>query len=98
MAESAKVVPLPSKNDEPILVDSDWFTLDEIDVIEELAGCEFPQFMNTPGKKAAHLRIMALIIKRRDEPDYPESELGSLRVTFGKKEVPPTKGNGSAPL
>ena len=97
MAESAKIVALPKQDDDVIHVDSDWFTLDEIDVIEELAGCEFPQFMNTPGKKSAHLRIMALILKRRTDPDFPESEVGSLKVTFGSKPVPPTSGNGSAP-
>ena len=82
---------------EVIDVDAEWFTIDEIDYIENQIGTDFTKFMNQPGPKAAHFKILATVIKRRTDPDFSIEDAGSLRVTFAKRAVPPTNGNGSEP-
>ena len=65
-----------------IVIDTDWFTIDEIDQIEQRTGQPFPRFMNGGGPMAGELRILGLLIRRRTDPDFPEERAGSLKVTF----------------
>jgi hypothetical protein len=80
-----------------IEMDSDYFTIDEIDIIEQLTGEDFTKFMNTPGPKAGHFKILAFVIKRRTDPEFPFERAGQLKAKFTKTPVPPTNGNGSGP-
>jgi len=77
-----------------ITIDTDYYTIDEIDMIEELIGDEFGKFMNLPGKKGKDLRILAFIMRRRTDPEFPFEKAGSLKISFKTAPVPPTSGNG----
>jgi len=83
-----------AQDSDVIEVDVEWYTLDEIEYIEQQIGDEFTKFMNVPGAKTKHMRILALIIKRRTDPDFPEDQVGSLKISFKVRGVPPTNGNG----
>ena len=80
-----------------ITIDTNYYTIDEIDQIEELSGEPFTKFMNGEGKKANDLRILALLIRRRTDPDFPEDRVGSLKISFKRAPVPPTVDNDSGP-
>jgi hypothetical protein len=76
-------------------IDSEWFTVDEIAAIETMIGTDFTKFMNQPGPKAAHFKVLATIVQRRTDPEFKLEDAGSLKVSFKKTPVPPTSGNGS---
>ncbi|MGH3834193.1 MAG: hypothetical protein ACRDSF_00595 [Pseudonocardiaceae bacterium] len=80
-----------------ITIDSDYYTIDEIDQIEQLTGAAFTTFMQGEGPKAKELRILALLMRRRTDPDFPEEKVGALKVSFKKAPVPPTSDSDSEP-
>lgn len=60
----------------------DW-TLDEMAIIERMTG----QFLGeVEWVSRAALAALALIIKRREDPKFPESDLGSLTVRWAEPE------------
>lgn len=90
----------PSLNgyvEDPDVVDAnpDYLTIDELDAAEELLGGPIDMMSRMPRRGPA-IRVLATIVKRRTDPDFPFERAGSLKIKFGAASVvPPTNGNGS---
>lgn len=66
-------------------IDFDSLTLDEIEILEDLAGVSIDTIGNrlTAGDapKAKIMKGLALIAARRDDPDITLEDIGKIKVT-----------------
>jgi hypothetical protein len=87
-----------------LTVDLEDLTLDEIDVLESLLDAPLDALSKPGTKRAPMLRAMAVVVKRREDPDaYPvetaeeraasKKKVGTLKVSLGGSEAnPPAPG------
>lgn len=80
---------------ELVYLDSKWYTPNEIRIIEERTGKPITQLMQGDQMKADDIQVVALVMKWRTVPDFPEDRAGDIPVVLGERPVPPTSDNGS---
>ncbi|WP_282793676.1 hypothetical protein [Streptomyces sp. CC224B] len=71
-------------------LDIDSLTIDEIDVIEEIIDGPLDSLAKPGARKAKLLRAMAVVVKRREDPDFSAEDAGKLRISFKQKAKDPT--------
>ncbi|MHC0429229.1 hypothetical protein ACX6XY_03445 [Streptomyces sp. O3] len=71
-------------------LDIDSLSIDEIDIIEDIIDGPLDALAKPGARKAKLLRAMAVVIKRRDDPDFSAKDAGKLRIQFKQKPKDPT--------
>lgn len=85
---------------DPDIIDAkpDWLTVDEIDTIEEIIDGPFDSLSGPGVRRGRMMRLLAVTVKRRTDPEFRFEDAGSLKIRFGEPApVPPTGGDGSEP-
>lgn len=77
---------------ELLSIDLDSLTIDEIDVIEEVTGAPLDELRKPGARRGPMLRAMAVVLKRRTDPNFSIEDAGRLRLQFkpGKAKTDPT--------
>ena len=79
---------------ETISFDLSTMTLGEVEVFEDLTGVPFDEAFQ-PGKpKAKAMRALAVINKRRTDPDYTWEQAGELIMSVDSTSPGPTEPAG----
>ncbi|WP_172385210.1 hypothetical protein [Streptomyces sp. MNP-20] len=76
--------------DEVLSLDIDSLTIDEIDVIEEIIDGPLDMLAKPGARKAKLLRAMAVVIKRREDPDFSAEDAGKLKIQFKQASKDPS--------
>ncbi|MFF3557322.1 hypothetical protein ACFYXL_28395 [Streptomyces tsukubensis] len=78
---------------ELLSLDLNSLSIDEIDIIEEVTGAPLDELRKPGRRRGPMLRAMAVVLKRRTDPDFSPEDAGKLRLEFktpGKSKTDPT--------
>ncbi|MFB8107282.1 hypothetical protein ACFC3O_31505 [Streptomyces sp. NPDC056007] len=75
---------------EVLSLDIDSLSIDEIELIEEVIDGPLDQLAKPGARKGKLLRAMAVVIKRREIPDFSAEDAGRLRIEFKQKPKDPS--------
>ncbi|MFB7860590.1 hypothetical protein [Streptomyces sp. NPDC056069] len=76
---------------ELLSLDLNSLTIDEIDIIEEITGAPLDELRKPGQRRGPMLRAMAVVLKRREDPNFSAADAGRLRLEFkGKAKPDPT--------
>ncbi|WP_327254085.1 hypothetical protein [Streptomyces sp. NBC_01244] len=76
---------------ELLSLDLNSLTIDEIDIIEEVTDAPLDELRKPGRRRGPMLRAMAVVLKRRTDPDFSIEDAGALRLEFkGKAKPDPT--------
>ncbi|MFF4408116.1 hypothetical protein [Streptomyces sp. NPDC001404] len=68
--------------DAVLSIDLDSLSIDEIDVIEEIIDGPLDELAKPGARKAKMLRAMAVVLKRREDPNFSLEDAGRLRISL----------------
>ncbi|MFF4531443.1 hypothetical protein ACFY1P_19505 [Streptomyces sp. NPDC001407] len=71
--------------DDVLALDIDSLTIDEIDLIEEIVDGPLDMLAKPGARKGKMIRAMAVVIKRREDPNFTAEDAGKLRIQFKEK-------------
>ncbi|MFE0699413.1 hypothetical protein [Streptomyces sp. NPDC058872] len=75
---------------EVLSLDIDSLSIDEIELIEDVIDGPLDQLAKPGARKGRLLRAMAVVIKRREDPNFSAEDAGKLRIEFKQKPKDPT--------
>ncbi|MFF2039376.1 hypothetical protein ACFVVX_03015 [Kitasatospora sp. NPDC058170] len=76
---------------ELLSVDIDSLSIDEIDIIEEVIDAPLDSLAKSGARRGPMLRAMAVVIKRRTDPDFSIEDAGRIQISIkSAKKVDPT--------
>ncbi|WP_411144971.1 hypothetical protein [Streptomyces sp. x-80] len=77
---------------ELLSLDLDNLSIDEIDIIEEITGGSLDELKKPGTRRGPMLRAMAVVLKRRTDPNFSIKDAGRLRIQLkpGKAKPDPT--------
>jgi hypothetical protein len=64
-----------------IVIDPDDLTLDEVEEVEELMGEPIDTLFSPGRRRAAALKAVLLVIRRRDDPEATLASVGSVKLS-----------------
>ncbi|MBB1251843.1 hypothetical protein [Streptomyces alkaliterrae] len=73
---------------ERISVDIDDLTIAEIETIEEVIDAPLDTMSRPDMKKGRFLRAIAVVVKRRTDPDFSVEDAGDLIISLSQDEKP----------
>jgi hypothetical protein len=75
-----EVTPAPPA-DTRIVIDPDDLTLDEVEEVETLLGAPIDTLFTSNKPRAAALKAVLLVVKRRTDPDTTLADVGSVKLS-----------------
>lgn len=78
-----EVTPAPEPADEParFVIDPDDLTLDEVEEVETLLGEPIDAIFTSGKPRAAALKAVLLVVRRRTDPDLTLADVGSVKLS-----------------
>lgn len=85
--------PTPDEKADVFEVDLEDLTIAEVEEFEDLTDLPFDEALRPGAKKGKALRGLAVILKRRENPDFSWEDAGRLRIaTTPEDPTPPADG------
>lgn len=75
---------------ELLSVDIDSLSIEEIELIEEVLDAPLDSLAKPGARRGKMLRAMALVIKRRTDPEFSIEDAGRLRISIKQAKADPT--------
>ncbi|MFE1961354.1 hypothetical protein [Streptomyces sp. NPDC059479] len=72
---------------ELLSIDLKNLTIDEIDIIEEVTGAPLDELRKPGAFRGPMLRAMAVVLKRRTDPNFSVKDAGKLSLQFKPDEA-----------
>ncbi|MFJ4666730.1 hypothetical protein [Kitasatospora purpeofusca] len=73
---------------ELLSVDIDSLSIAEIELIEEVIDAPLDSLAKDGARRGPMLRAMAVVIKRRTDPDFSIEDAGNLQISIKSKKKP----------
>ncbi|MEV6399621.1 hypothetical protein AB0M39_33385 [Streptomyces sp. NPDC051907] len=74
---------------ELLALDLDSLTIDEIDIIETVTDAPLDDLRKPGTRRAPMLRAMAVVLKRRTDPNFSIEDAGKLRIQLKPSKAKP---------
>ncbi|WP_030244199.1 hypothetical protein [Streptomyces sp. NRRL S-350] len=75
---------------ELLSIDIDSLSIEEIETIEEIIDGPLDALAQPGARKGRMMRAMAVVLKRRTDPDFSIEDAGALRISLKSKPKDPT--------
>ncbi|MER5638424.1 hypothetical protein ABT095_15865 [Kitasatospora sp. NPDC002227] len=76
---------------ELLSVDIDSLSIEEIETIEEIIDAPLDSLAQPGARRGPMLRAMAVVIKRRTDPDFSIADAGRLTISLKQGKTDPTE-------
>ncbi|MFF7990335.1 hypothetical protein ACFZDG_11155 [Kitasatospora xanthocidica] len=76
--------------DELLSIDIDSLSIEEIETIEEIIDAPMDSLAQPGARKGKMMRAMAVVLKRRTDPNFSIEDAGRLRISLKSKPKDPT--------